>query len=130
MNEITVQLGGRAFVLPKLTIRAEAEWRRTARETMAPLLQAGEMANVQVATAADIARVVQQFGEWLNPLAVLETLIAYAPAVLGPEREWLEEHAYTDEVIGVLLSVFFTSTMPQQQRSMRNGSAPAHMPTT
>lgn len=127
MNEITVTLGGREFGLPKLPIRAEAEWRRNAKEALAPLLQAGDLAEMQVSTAADIARAVAMFADWLDPLTALDTLIAYAPGVLAPQREWLEEHAYSDEVIGVLLRLFFVG--PARTISRSNGAAPARMPT-
>jgi hypothetical protein len=123
MNEITVTLSGRKFSLPKLTIRAETTWRREAKATMAPLLQAGDLATLEISNAADIARAVAAFGEWLDPMTALETLIAYAPAVLRPEQEWLEEHAYSDEVIGELLRLFFIGP-PQRQTRRANGAAP------
>ena len=127
MNEITVTLGGRQFTLPKLTIRAEAEWRRQTKEVMAPLLGVSELAQMELATVADMAKAVQAFGEWLDPLDALNVLIAYAPGVLEGQREWLEEHAYSDEVIGVLLRLFFTG--PEARASRRNGVAPQLAPT-
>ncbi len=128
MSEITITLGGRQFALPKLPIRAEAEWRSGAKDTMAPLLQAGDLAEMQVNSAADIARAVAMFADWLDPLDALQTLIAYAPQVLEPEREWLETHAYSDEVIGVLLRLFFVG--PARTTLHSNGVAPARMQTT
>jgi hypothetical protein len=128
MNEITVTLGGRQFALPKLTIRNETEWRRDAKATMAPLMQVGDLATLEINNAADIARAVQAFGEWLDPMDALNTLIAYAPGVLGPERDWLEEHVYSDEVIGELMHLFFIG--PPAKASRLNGAVPARMATT
>jgi hypothetical protein len=128
MNEIMVTLGGRQFALPMLNTRPEAEWRRKAQEVLAPLLQAGDLAQMEISNAADIARAVSMFGNWLDPMAMLDALIAYAPTVLGPEREWLEYHTYGGEISGALLQLFFFGTAPI--KSGANGVVPKRIATT
>jgi hypothetical protein len=106
MREVTIKLGGREFVVPQLTIRDEAKWRKQAEEALAPFWDAAGLVEMTFSTPDDLRTMVSKIGALMDPLAALDAVCAYAPQ-LTAEREWIEENTYSDEVFGALVGLFF-----------------------
>jgi len=62
---------------------------------------------------------------FVDPLAVLNAVFGYAPKV-ADDREWIEMHAYSEEALNALMTLFFgmkgmsqpTGAAPQPQETM------------
>jgi hypothetical protein len=130
MREVTIKLGGREFVVPQLTIRNEAKWRKQAEEALAPFWDAVGLSDMSISQPDDLRRLVSQVGSLLDPMAALDAVCAYSPA-LSADREWIEENCYGDEVIAALVNLFF-GQLRQLERLPQalNGSLQKAMPTT
>jgi hypothetical protein len=115
MREVTIKLGERTFVVPQLTIRNEAKWRRTAEEAMGPFFDAAGLMNIDIAQSGDLRQVVAKVGAILNPMAAIDALCAYAPEIAAA-REWIEDNCYSDEVFGALVALFFGQQLRQLER--------------
>lgn len=124
MREVTIKLGGRDFVVPQLTIRDEAKWRKQAEEALAPFWDAVGLMQLDISQPGDLRKMVSQVGALLDPLAALDAVCAYAPQ-LAAEREWIEENTYSDEALGALVQLFF-GQLRQLERLPQslNGSLP------
>lgn len=130
MREVTIMLGGKAFVVPQLTIREESKWRRQAQDALAPFWDATGLMQVDISKPADLRKMIDQVGALLNPMQALDAVCAYAPE-LDNEREWIEANCYSDEVFGALVSLFF-GQLRQLERLPQalNGAAPQPTTTT
>lgn len=107
MREVVVTLGGTAYRVRQLPMRAEAEWRRQVQAKLAPVM--GLIANfnqIEFNTPADFAAFLQGLAPLLldAPDLMLELLYAYAPA-LADHAEEIGEAAYSDEVMEALKAV-------------------------
>ena len=130
MREVTITLGERQFVVPQLTIRSEARWRKQAEEALAPFWDATGLMQFDVGNAQDLKRMISQVGALMDPMAALDAICAYAPQ-LAAEREWIEEHCYSDEIFGALVALFF-GQLRQLERLPQalNGAMPKATATT
>lgn len=106
MREVTIKLGERVFTVPQLTIRNEAKWRQKAEEALAPFWDATGLMQIDISQPGDLRKVIDQVSKLMDPMAAINAICAYAPA-LAAEREWIEENCYSDEVIGALVALFF-----------------------
>lgn len=130
MREVTIKLGGKEFIVPQLTIRDEAKWRKQADEALAPFWEATTLMQLDISQPGDLRKLVSQVGALMDPLAALDAICAYAPQ-LQQEREWIEENTYSDEVFGALVGLFF-GQLRQLERLPQalNGSLPRPTKTT
>ncbi len=106
MREVTIKLGGKEYVVTQLTIRNEATWRGRAQQALAPLWDAAGLLETDITQPGDIVAMIGKVSDLLDPLPALDVVCAYSPA-LQADREWIEENAYSDEVFGVLVTLFF-----------------------
>lgn len=129
MREVTITLGGKTLVVPQLTIRNEAKWRKQAEEALAPFWEATGLMQLDISQPSDLRKMLNQVGALMDPLAALDAICAYAPQ-LADEREWIEENTYSDEVFGALVGLFF-GQLRQLERLPQalNGSVPKATPT-
>lgn len=125
METITVVLGGRSFVAPQLTIRADAKWREIARPLVEPIAEMAMASGVGNPTPERLVKLAFASALFVDPMATLNAVLAYAPA-LEAERDWIEEHAVAQEALAALLALFFGMGAPM---SMPTGAAPAVQPT-
>jgi len=128
MREVTITLGDRQFVVPQLTIRSEAKWRRQAQEALAPFWDATGLMQVDVTSPADLRKLIDQVGGLMDPAEALNALCAYAPE-LEAEREWIEENCYADQVFGALVALFF-GQLRQLERLPQTLNGAVAPPTT
>ena len=126
-RDIAIVFGGRTFTVQQLAIRADAEWRKTARPIVEPISELTMAAGIANPTPEKVARLVFTSQLLVDPLAVLNAVLAYSPA-LDEQREWIEQHAYPDEALTALLALFFG--MAPQPKMVANGAAPTPAPTT
>lgn len=124
-NTITIVLGGRSFVVQRLTIRADATWRETVKPIVEPISEIAMAAQLSSPTPEKMARLAMTTSLFIDPLATLNAVLAYSPT-LEAEREWIEDHAYADEALVALLGLFFGMGAPM---SMQTGAAPTRQPT-
>jgi len=124
-NTITITLGGRSFVVQRLTIRADATWRETVKPIVEPIADLAMAAQVANPTPERIAKVAFASSLFIDPLATLNGVLAYSPTLEG-QREWIENHAYADEALVALLALFFGMGAPM---SKQTGAAPPPAPT-
>ena len=130
MREVTIRLGDRAFVVPQLTIRNESKWRRQAGEALSPFWDATALMEFDISNPGDLRKVIDRVGALLDPMAAIEALCSYAPA-LAAERDWIEENCYSDEVFGALVALFFGQLRQLERLPVTlNGAAPKPSPTT
>lgn len=130
MREVTIRLGERAFVVQQLTIRKEANWRRQAEEALAPFWDATALMDFDITRPGDLRKILDRVGALLDPMAAIDALCAYAPA-LNEQRDWIEESCYADEVFGALVALFF-GQLRQLERLPQtlNGALPTQSATT
>jgi hypothetical protein len=130
MREVTIKLGERTFTVPQLTIRNEAKWRQKAEEALAPFWDATDRMQFDISQPGDLHKVVDQIGRLMDPLAAIDALCSYAPAIAA-EREWIEDNCYGDEVVGALVALFF-GQLRQLERLPQalNGAGLRVSPTT
>ena len=126
-RDIAIVLGGRTFNVQQLPIRADAEWRKTARPIVDPIGEMAMVAGIANPTPEKMTRLVFTSQLLVDPEAVLNAVLAYSPA-LEEQREWIELHAYSDEALTALLALFFG--MAPQPKMVANGAAPTPAPTT
>ncbi len=130
MREVTIKLGERVFTVPQLTIKHEAKWRRTAEEALAPFWDATGLMQLDINQPGDLRKVVDQISRLMDPIAAIDAICAYAPT-LAAERDWIEEHCYSDEVIGALVALFFGQLRQLEQLPQAlNGAVGKLSPTT
>jgi hypothetical protein len=106
MRDVTIKLGEQTYIVPQLTIRGEARWRKQAEEALAPFWDAAGLMQMDITQPGDLQRMVSQVGAMLDPTAALDAVCAYN-SLLADDRERIEETAYSDEVIAALVSLFF-----------------------
>ncbi len=126
-RDIAILLGGRSFNVQQLPIRADAEWRKTSRPIVEPISELAMASGIANPTPEKLARLVFTSQLLVDPLAVLNAVLAYSPA-LDEEREWIEQHAYPDEALTALMALFFG--MAPQPKMVVNGAAPTPAPMT
>lgn len=127
-RELTVTLGGREFTVPQRTIRADAEWRRSVREIVDPISELTMAAGVDKPSPERMVRLAFGSSLLIEPDTVLNALLRYSP-VLEEQAEWIGEHAYSDEALMGLLTLFFGMT-PTPRATTPNGAAPKPPQTT
>lgn len=126
-RDISIVLGGRTFNVQQLPIRADAEWRKTARPLVEPIADMATSAGIANPTPERMMRLVFTAQLLVDPEAVLNAVLAYCPA-LDEQRDWIEAHAYADEALTALLALFFG--VAPQPKMAANGAAPTPAPTT
>lgn len=118
MNEVTVTLGGKSYLVKQLAIRANREWRKRFDEPVDKLLSAfqevGKVSQREFADGKEMAKtigtlLVARAGEIVGVLLdsmdlVLDGLFAYAPA-LEADREYIETTATDDEAMKAFVEV-------------------------
>ena len=130
MREVVIKLGERVFTVPQLTIKHEAKWRRTAEEALAPFWDATGLMQLDINQPGDLSKIIDRVGALLDPLAAIDAICAYAPQ-LADEREWIEEHCYSDEVFAALVALFFGQLRQLERLPMTlNGALPQAGATT
>ena len=125
METITVVLGGKAFAVSQLAIRADAKWREIARPLVEPIAEMAMASGVANPTPERLVKLAFASALFVDPMATLNAVLAYAPA-LEAERDWIEEHAVAQEALAALLALFFGMGAPM---STPTGAAPAAPPT-
>jgi hypothetical protein len=103
----TVELGGRAYEIAQLPMRANAEWRAQLAEPITQLLALLEgNADLEIGSVSDLAQIVRLGKRLLlgSMDLLLDALFAYSPE-LSADRERIEAEAYDDEAIAALASV-------------------------
>lgn len=101
MEQRTVTLGGRQYVIQELPLRANAEWRRGFEQTLEPLLGLVEgLHKIQINTAADLAGAIGGMRELLlrSPELMTKLLFDYSPA-LRADAAWIEDNVYESELL-------------------------------
>lgn len=106
MRTIDLQMGGRAFTVPQLTIGREQAWRESMGNLLEPLIGALTVSERTIRTPADLASAVRAASAMTDGESMLSALCAYAPE-LESDRHWLREHAYSDEVAEAVVRLFF-----------------------
>lgn len=106
---IEVMLGDRIFAVPQQTIGAEVAWRRTVRPLVEPLGEMVIAAGVANPTPDRMVKLAFTSALFLDAGATLDALCSYSE-MLAQQRGWIEEHAYSDEVLLALLTLFFGMT--------------------
>ena len=119
---IDIALGGRVWQVDQLPVGAEARWRETARPLVEPLSELVMAAKVAKPTVDQMVRLAFTSALFVDAAALLDAVCAYSPQ-LAASRTWLEEHAYSDEVLAALLALFFGMTpSPTAAASATNGA--------
>lgn len=130
MREVTIKLGERVFTVPQLTIKHEAQWRRTAEQALAPFWDATGLMQLDISQPGDLRKVIDQVGALMDPLAAIDALCAYAPQI-ADAREWIEENCYSDEVFAALVALFFGQLRQLERLPVAlNGALPKAGATT
>lgn len=112
MREIEIQLGEKVFRVAQLRIREEVRWRELARPLVEPIGELVVASGMSNPTPERMTKLAFTSSLFSDPLLTLEAICAYSPA-LTAEREWIEEHAYSDELVLALLLLFFAGTSPR-----------------
>lgn len=125
---IAIELGGRVFAVPQQTIGAEVAWRRKVQPLVEPL---GEMVMAAGATPTPERMVKLAFTSalFVDAGAVLDAVCGYS-VMLDEQRGWIEEYAYSDEVLTALLSLFFGWTPSNRVATPATSGAPAATTST
>lgn len=124
MRQITIQLAGEELTVPQLTIRQEIDWRRQAGPLVGPLVEMAMAAGMSSPTPERLAKFGLAAAGITDPAALLDVLCAYGPT-LAERRDWIADHAYTDELLLAVVALFFG----QMAGRSANGAAPP-LPTT
>lgn len=124
-NTITIVLGGRSFVVQRLTIREDATWRETVKPIAEPIGEIAIAADLHNPTPQKMAKLAMTAALFIEPMSTLNAVLAYSPE-LEAEREWIETHTYTEEALAALIMLFFGMGAPM---SMQTGAAPTRQPT-
>ncbi len=103
---MTVQLGGREFVVRQLPIRRDAAWRESVKPLIDPIADMAMAAGIANPTPDRLVKLAFTSALFMEPMTVLAAVCDYAPE-LAAERDWLEENAYADEALEALLTLFF-----------------------
>ncbi len=106
---ITIQLGGRAFTVRQLPIRADAEWRAKAKPMVEPVIEIAMQNGVPMPTPDRLAKLAVVNAMLFEPMAMLDVIVAYAPEQLGAEQQWIEENAYPDEIMSAVFTLFLAT---------------------
>ncbi len=107
MKTITVDLGGKAYVINALPMRQARIWREALGGPFAELTQTLEGAGkIELSNATDIAAVVRSLsGTLIGSIdTLMDLLFAYSPE-LAADRERIEDEAYDDEALAALVEV-------------------------
>ncbi len=128
MKELAIMLGGRQFMVPQRTIRADAEWRRIVQPLVEPLAEMAMAAGVSAPTPDRLVKLAFGSALLIEPDAVLDAVLEYSPT-LSDEAEWIGDHAYSDEALTALLTLFFGMTPAPKAAALTNGVA-AQLPAT
>ena len=126
-RDISIVLGGKTFAVRQLPIRADADWRKTARPIVEPIGELAMTAGIANPTPEKMMRLAFTSQLFIDPAAVLNAVLAYSPE-LDAQREWIETNAYSDEALAALLSLFFGAA--PQPKTAANGAVPTPAPTT
>lgn len=128
MQVKTITLGGKAFEIRELPLRANSEWRRTFEQKLEPLLgMFAGLDKLEITNAADLARVISMLREVVlrSPEMLAELMFDYSPA-LASDRMWIEENVYESELLAgvteVLALAYPFGAILQLARSL-NGAA-------
>lgn len=113
------------FTVRQLPIVADAHWRKKVQPLVEPLAEMAIAAGVSNPMPERLVKLAFTSALFIDPIALLDAICNYAPEIDG-EREWVETHAYTDEALAALLSLFFGMTGTPHP----NGEAPKVQPTT
>lgn len=124
---IAVTLGEREFEVERLRIRADATWREKAKPVVDPIAELVMASKLDQPTPQQMVRLAFTSNLFVDPLAVLECVLDYSPA-LAAEREWIEENAYVEEALAALLALFFG--MMASSPAKPSGAAPKPSETT
>lgn len=124
MKIIVITLGGKAFDVRQLTIKADAAWREKAKPVIEPVAELAIAAGHVKPTPDQLTRLAFTSSLFVNPQATLDLVLAYDPA-LEAQREWIEENAYSEEALQALLALFFGMSP-----LTKNGSATRPAETT
>ncbi len=106
---ISIELGGRAFTVRQLPIRADAEWREKAKPMVEPVMEIAMQTGVAIPTPDRLAKLAVVNAMLFEPLQMLDVIVAYAPEQLEPERQWIEDNAYSDEIMGAVFTLFLAT---------------------
>ncbi len=130
MRTIRIILGGRTFEVPQQTLGAEVAWREMARPLVEPIGEMVVAAGVANPTPERMVKLAFTSTLFVDTGAMLEAVLAYSP-MLAEERAWIEEHAYSDELLQALLALFFGMTSPRAAGTLQqNGAAVATTSTS
>jgi hypothetical protein len=126
---ITIELGSQSFEVRQLPIRADAEWRVKAKPLVEPIIEVAIKTGVALPTPDRLAKLAVVNAILYEPLALLDLIMEYAPA-LEEHRQWIEENAYSDELLAALFVCFLAQTpAPPIQTLARNGVPAPTQPT-
>jgi hypothetical protein len=106
-KQVTVNLGGREYVISALPIKQSKAWREQLAVPFGTLASALTSANtVEVNQFADIASLVRSMsGVLLGSVdMLLELMFSYSPD-LESDREWIEENAFDEEALAAFAEV-------------------------
>lgn len=126
MSTIKLLLGGRAFEVKRLTIRDDGVWRRRAKPLVDPVAELAMAAGIANPTPDKMVRLAFTSALFIDPQETLDVVLAYG-AELDGEREWIETHAYPEDALQALFTLFFGI---QALPSKTNGAAPTQRETT
>lgn len=124
---IEITLGDRVFAVPQQTIGAEVAWRRTVQPMVEPLGEMVMAAGVANPTPDRMVKFAFTSALFVDAGATLDALCSYS-SMLAAQRGWIEEHAYSDEVLLAVLTLFFGVTPSKRAATPVANGAPA--PTT
>lgn len=125
MNSIPIVLGGRTYTVQRLPIRPHSRWLETARPLVEPVADMAMAAGIAQPTPERLVKFAFTSALFIDPMAVLNAVLNYAPN-MAEDRDWIEMHAYPDEALTALLTLFFG----MQEMSPTNGAAPKQHKTT
>lgn len=141
MRTVTITLGGVAYTINQLPMRAEAEWRKQLQARLEPLLPLmNGYQGLSFDGPADFAAFLRTLAPALlnAPDTMLEMLYAYAPE-LARQAETIETGSYSEEVMEAFFAVLplaypFGAALERLSaigpRPARNGAAAALSPMT
>jgi hypothetical protein len=105
---IAIELGSRSYTVRQLPIRADADWRKLARPLVEPIIEVAIQSGVTMPTPERLARLALINSILYEPGQLLDLVFAYAPA-LEDDRDWIEDNAYTDELMAALFTCFLAA---------------------
>lgn len=107
MQQRTIELNGREFVLQELPLKANAAWRREFEAKLEPLLGIlTGLDKIEIDNAKDLGKIITALRDVVlrSPEMLVELLFQYSPALAG-ERDWIEGNVYESELLTAVTEV-------------------------